>query len=324
MIKSKYKLGLIIQGAVVTYGQGPNNCKRGFNAIDSIMANIIDYRSMVDCIVLSTWKNQHFNVDDFKSVGLDECITSIYPPEIDHDNRLKQFISTMAGVQALKKSGSDFIIKIRTDQVVPAAPLIEWILSSLHLFNSSQTNTLETVGRICLSEYRSDTPFYAGDFIFAGWTLDIERFCRSILDMRNTHLHPCIGVDYILKYYSRIDDSFNQYLMNLWLPIIYVSDKQNSTAQWYWELFRSRHLLVIPKVIFTSITWRGRLMTDILSPNVLKGFSFHEDLILLKEPVRLNHQAWSINRLRSLFKTIYYEFTRYFRAIIKHYIYLRP
>lgn len=54
------KWGLVIQGPLVTYGQGPNNVESGFSAISTININIQNFLSIVDHIVLSIWDDENF------------------------------------------------------------------------------------------------------------------------------------------------------------------------------------------------------------------------------------------------------------------------
>ena len=46
--------GLIIQGPVVSYGQGPNNVETGFSALNSVDTNIANFSPYVSKIIVST------------------------------------------------------------------------------------------------------------------------------------------------------------------------------------------------------------------------------------------------------------------------------
>ena len=60
------KIGLVIQGPIISYGQGPNINKNGFDATKCIYENIKNFKDLVECIVISTWENSCLNFHNEK------------------------------------------------------------------------------------------------------------------------------------------------------------------------------------------------------------------------------------------------------------------
>jgi hypothetical protein len=62
-MNSAINWGLVIQGPIIGFGQGPNNSKSGFNAYEVIQKNIAAFAPYVENIVVSTWIGSGFNLD---------------------------------------------------------------------------------------------------------------------------------------------------------------------------------------------------------------------------------------------------------------------
>jgi len=56
--------GIIIQGPIISFGQGPNNVKAGFSALNSIENNIKNFLPYVSKIVVSTWEDSGLNFQE--------------------------------------------------------------------------------------------------------------------------------------------------------------------------------------------------------------------------------------------------------------------
>ena len=49
------KIGIVIQGPLVTYGQGPNNSNGGFYSLETILENVERMSKFGFCYIVSTW-----------------------------------------------------------------------------------------------------------------------------------------------------------------------------------------------------------------------------------------------------------------------------
>ena len=314
--------GLVIQGPVVSFGQGPNNVTSGFSAREAIEANIKSFAPYVCQIVVSTWENSGL---DFRSRFSDNVvlIENRLPVQRDHDNRIKQFVSTYEGVKFLAaNSNATHILKIRTDQVVDPA-IIRW-LNDFFMVCAKWFDREKTLQEsfIVFSDMRKDNPFYLGDFIFAGTCKDLVAFCKANLGYGTRNLHPSIGIDYILKHLSVNDKPFKWNFYQT-MPFLWqVSNRSNRCVQSYWDDIRQSRLSVIPSSIFGSIVWRGRPMSDVL-PDYREGFSFHEEWLAMKlerdDSVQSRAAKFLIPTQETI-ATAKYEYVRYWKAVLKVYL----
>ena len=64
------KIGVVIQGPFITYGQGPNNKPEGFNSVETILKNINNIKNSGFKYVLSTWLPQN----DSEKIILDNLL----------------------------------------------------------------------------------------------------------------------------------------------------------------------------------------------------------------------------------------------------------
>ena len=304
--------GLIIQGPIISFGQGPNNVEAGFSALNSIETNIIKFLPYVSKIVVSTWENSGLNFQDkyFSKVVLIENI----PPENDPDNRAKQFTSTYSGAKYLTlNSQVTHILKIRTDQLIDPK-IIDWFNYFFSKYDNSTSEELNyQESFLFFSDMMKNNPFYMGDFIFAGKSNDIVSFCKSNLKFKGKNIHPEIGKDYILKHLLLNSSLFwNFFYKNI--PFLWqVSNNSNNAIQSYWTYVMKKNMAVIPSSFFWSIVWRNRLMSDVIS-NQNKDFIFYEDwnkILTIKEKnLKLKNLRFLIPTIEVI-KNIKYQLIRY-------------
>jgi hypothetical protein len=275
--------GLIIQGPTISYGQGPNVNKEGFNSIQTIFENIKNFIPFVNKIVISTWDQSNLNLQpytqDDRNIFLIESIT----PKNSYDNRLKQFISTYAGVNFIKNNFNDVthVLKIRTDQLIDPN-LIKW-LTDIYLQQniSKELSRYNQEDKIIFSDSLISTSFYLGDFIFAGRINDIYTFCKANLLKNN--IHPTIGIDYILKYLKFTDKDFYQYFFSNVPITLQISNNKQEFFNNNWHYLYKNRFLVMPQQYFDSIVWRGKKIIEII-PTYKSSFQFFEEWLTLPEP----------------------------------------
>lgn len=323
-MNSTINWGLVIQGPIIGFGQGPNNSKSGFNAYEVIQKNIEAFAPYVEKIVVSTWVGSGFtlsNDDLSKGVAL---LENQMPSERDHDNRIKQFTSTLAGINFLNQTPSiTHVVKIRTDQLIDPT-LIMW-LTDFYFNPPKGIDKKDTTQKnyLIFSEYRKDSPFYLGDFVIAGEKEDVAQFCKSNVSFGAKNLYPSIGIDYVLKYLFRTDRTLHSHFY-AFIPMLWqVANLNNMAAQSYWANILHNRFSIIPKYFYETIQWRGRHMTEVLSPEVIAGFSFFEEWSQTRGSKRINLISKNCAYFfpnRQVFYTAKYEYIRYFRAIFKYYL----
>lgn len=311
--------GLVIQGPVVSYGQGPNNSELGFSSISTIEKNVSNFFQYVSYIVVSTWENSglDFKFNNNNKIVLIENKTI---KDCDFDNRRKQFLTTLEGCKYLHlNTDVTHILKIRTDQLIDPT-IIEWLC-----FFFSNTNPSNRVKRnfqedyLVFSDMLPDNLFYVGDFIIAGTKNDLISFCSASLHFSQKNLHPSIGVDYVLKYLSLNDKSFWNYFFKI-LPLLFqISNKRNTSPQAYWKIIKHSYLSVIPSNYFESIIWRGKLMSDVL-PFLKNKFEFYDDWAKnINENLDKSKNKKIIDIIpdRQTLIKAKYEYYRYFKIFLK-------
>ena len=317
------KWGLVIQGPTISFGQGPNNAENGFSAISTIEQNIKYFSPYVCHIVISTWENSGLtfkNIDTSKTVLIENKI----PKGPDFDNRRKQFITTLEGCKFLSlNSDATHILKIRTDQLVDPK-IIEWLkafFKNSNNINEKNNNFQENF--LVFSDSLSNNPFYLGDFIFAGTKNDLISFCEANVDFLSKNLHPSIGTDYILKYFSLKDVQFWKSFYK-YIPLLFqISNKRNKASQQYWRKISDNYVSVIPSEFFETIIWRGKSMYDVL-PDYKNKFTFYDDWFKTKN----NNITFDLKTKKS-FKYLFptsetlfrakYEYKLYWKKLLKFY-----
>ena len=131
------KLGLIIQGPIISTGRTGKSANISFNeikaehivnfdCIDNIVKIFNNYRSVFDYIVCITWEDQDSSlIRKLRNVIPSQCLvivkdttTEIEPKGnlIPANNKYRQFLSIYEGSKILSELGCDYIAKIRSDQ----------------------------------------------------------------------------------------------------------------------------------------------------------------------------------------------------------------
>jgi hypothetical protein len=310
--------GLVIQGPLVTFGQGGNNRESGYEATVAINENIKAFSSKVTKIIVSTWENSGFVSDeDITNVVI---LENALPCGSDPDNRKKQFLSTQAGIKYLAlNSNVSHVLKIRTDQIVPPI-IIEWLTE---FFISQQpTSGSKKHGKIVFSEFIKSEKFFVGDFIFAAEISDLTNFVKANVLLKN-NFHPSIGVDYFLKHiFCNDQDNFKRVFVKGVPLIAQISRIDIEVINNYWTYQLIENCSFLPRFISDEFIWRDRKMKDIN----LKDFCYYEEWMSIRkknEHFKLSNKKTEIFDVLLInshaLKSIKYEYKRYFKARLKFY-----
>ncbi len=318
--KSNIKWGIIIQGPIITYGQGGNNCKKGYDSTDTINENIKIFSPLVDQLVISTWIESGFSFkkNNFNNVFL---IENQLPPCNDPDNRKKQFYSTQAGLIYLKKNTKvTHVLKIRTDQLIPLK-LIDW-LTNLFTVDEKMIDRYNVGNKIVFSEFIRSEFFYVGDFIFAGEINNIFNFININIEI-SKNLHPSIGIDYFLKYLTKSDKkNFYKHFSTVFPLIIQVAMKKNESVRNYWISQLTDKCIFLPRLIANEIIWRGKKMVD-LNFDHFCYFEEWENIFITNRDIELLEKKMNLIDLlkieKNVLNIVIYEYKRYINLRFKYY-----
>ncbi len=263
------KFGLVIQGPVTTFGDGPNNSKEGFLTDDCINGNIESFSSLVEKIVISTWEGCGLSPTQSSSKVV--IIENEAIHGFDFLNQRKQFFTTQSGVEWLRKNTDcTHVLKIRTDQLVPPE-LIPWLQN---FYENSNFQARNQEDFLMFSEALKGESFYAGDFMFAGTIKDISNFCRAVLCAEG-RVHPMNSCDYVLKWLQLIDNKFLS--DSSMLTRSFLTARNTLRIQYLWNEVLKDRICLPPKEIYKKIQWRGKPMPDVLE-SIDTAFFFNEDI----------------------------------------------
>lgn len=291
--------GVVIQGPRMTFGQGPNNTPQGFDSADVVGRNVRNFRNAGCEVVVSSWLEC-----ELSEAAHGARLVESSAPRFDPDNRRKQFVSMLAGCQALSKEVTH-VLKIRTDQLVPTT-LLEWIESVVETDLSSESRSTGP-GRIVVSEFLPIADYYVGDFVFGGKRDDVQSFAEVNVGFGPKVLHPTIGVDYVLKYLSRVEPSFEERLSPLVPYAIQIADPRNVDARDAWHAWKYMYFVPLPREEFMKFEWRGRDMPSVLD---WSRFEFNDEA----QGVQRQSSPGRLTAWRVLASKVYEAYSRYWRA----------
>lgn len=268
-------IGIVIQGPVKSYGQGPVQSAAGYDATSDILETADILTRLEIPFVISGWEGERKKA----GISVPSSVAWLESPPLrnDPDNRQKQFVSTWAGFQYLRNASSppEYIFKIRTDQVW-SEEFFHWLAED----RPAATVPLSSFQNdyLLFSDSIENHPYYLGDFILGGRADDFKRFLRSFLDYpASKPAHPVIGYDYVIRYLLR-DPAFKNCLLRgvpLWWQAAHT--KRGAPLVPYWHYARRSFFSLIPRKYFISMRWRGGKVEEIIRETVLNRFRFNED-----------------------------------------------
>jgi len=248
------KWGLVVQGPRFSTGlkgivrlvpDSPNVNSKGYDSLLDITRNLTRAREFFDRAVISGWSGDIFDLGKIDTNWCAQISSEI--PKLDWDNRRKQIVSTLSGVDFLEGQGITHILKIRSDQLLPEG--FFWWLTNVWANGEEESKLL-------VSDALSTEPFYLGDFIWAGRTRSLQNFLNSISAFGPHILHPVIGIDSTLKYLSSRSDFPSFFLPNISLDW-QLCDPRNQSVTEYWKKALPEEFSTMPHEFFSQIEWRG-------------------------------------------------------------------
>lgn len=207
--------GLIIQGSLVSSGRksgktahlGWRNIREEdwvqYDCRENIRNIIREFGHLFDAVVVSTWKQDVREDDRWEGATLvasdDSALPRRYRKDKQgrtiEDNRFRQMLSVLAGIEHIEKhSQVDMVVKVRTDQHVDVARMLEFIKRAQVL----KTYTPEVI--FVPSIMREDVRYGILDFYFAGSVSAMRTFHQSLFLYNAFEFDPSIHRELWLKY----------------------------------------------------------------------------------------------------------------------------
>lgn len=247
-------IGVIIQGPLITFGQGPNNSIEGFNSCYTITENIKAINRLGFNYIISTWNANNSDeltiIKQLNDLNLN-LITIDSPNIVDPDHRYKHHFGINAGLNELSKD-VNFIVKIRTDQ-----------LYQNKFWDFMVSISEQDTEKLCISELYYE-PFFMGDFIYAGKRSVIEKFIIGFLDYKRTNFHPCLAMDIGIKYYNTC--KFKKFPLPLFVYFVFMPNYTRNL----WNNFIQDNIIVIPKNVRNGILWRNIPISKIITCDLFR------------------------------------------------------
>lgn len=141
-------------------------------------------------IILSTWiDEEHQYIENFKCKGI-EIVQSQKPDFPGHGNINMQFISTRAGLDRAKELNAKYICKIRTDQRIYHANILEYMINLVNYFPVRNEDFIKPQEKriVCCGMEYGDMfyPYLVSDFFYFGTVNDIYALFDCELDTRHS------------------------------------------------------------------------------------------------------------------------------------------
>ena len=262
------KLGVVIQGPLVSFGQGPNNSIGGFDTLETMLKNIKAMGEYDICYIVSTWSpsnQQEQNIFDSLEESDVNISHDLSPIEFDPDHRYKQHFGILKGAEILLEKHGEIthFAKIRTDMLMPES-FWEWVCATCN----------KNEDRLYVSELM-DRPFYQGDFVYLAKREVFFSFLTTVVGYKGRIIHPSIAFDMGLKHcearnfgykYGHGQGGKIRFLIDFLFRPGYVRNN--------WNKFIFQYMGVIPGEIWLDIKWRDRRIGSFLQAAWFKFDSF--------------------------------------------------
>lgn len=248
------KKALIIQGPLVTSGLSgaslhPENtfsgCHRveNFDCVQPIMENIGLSGDSFDEIILSTWPEADTSkLSEVLGLRIRKCQTQekvlVKFADSRPNNKLKQARGVLEGLLAAEKAGCEFAVRVRTDQVLDCARLLE--------------DSIQFPEKITVPYYDSKIPFFIQDFFIAGTVENLRVFYSGPLTMRA--VYRSAHYDHFFRYLIlKHSNWFKLEPLSFFPGFGGLMPSQLSLIKHAWD----RYFRPAPVEIWNGLKWRG-------------------------------------------------------------------
>ena len=254
------KIGLVIQGPLISIGrtgdklhQSPEQLKREggvlhYDCRPNINRIIAEFGPLFDAIVVSTWDNELKPGDAFPGATI---VSALDPGGIKQENHYKdnnkfrQFISTLNGLNELEKRGIEHAVKIRTDIYLDLRGLID-------SFAAGARGNPRAIGATVVHPQT----FLLHDLYFMATVDSLKRFCEGILAHDKFEFIPSVHREMILKHaYAEYKDEIgvpDSAYFPMWPP----GGVSKETRKVFEHMFKNVYFSLDPE-LFRKTLWRG-------------------------------------------------------------------
>ncbi len=258
----KPKIGLVIQGPLMSIGRAGNNLhaspdqiqKDGgiihFDCHENINRIISEFGHLFDEIVISTWDNEIKEGESFQGAKLISVPDPGGIKQIGHykdNNKYRQFISTLNGLLELEKSGVEYAVKARTDSWVDLEKLLESFFSGVEKSPNEQAIYATVV---------HPRTFMLHDLYFASTLKAMKDFCEAILAFDKFEFISSVHREMVLKHayvLYRKEISVPDWAYFPFSPPSGVSAESRKIFDYMFE----KIFFSLDPEIFRTTTWRG-------------------------------------------------------------------
>jgi hypothetical protein len=265
------KIGLVIQGPLLSIGRTGNNLhaspeklqKEGgvirYDCRGNINRIIEEFGHLFDEIIISTWDEEVKPGESFPGAKLISAPDPGGIKQVGHykdNNKHRQFISTLNGINELEKSGIDYVIKTRTDISLPLDKLLE------SFFAHDTTKIGATVVH--------PTTFLLHDLYFVAELKVLKKFCEAIEAYDKFEFIPSVHRDMILKH------AYLEYRSQIgvpdwaYFPFYPPSGISVNTRKIFDYMFEHVYFSLSPEV-FRETLWRGTPFPEDHISSLTKG-----------------------------------------------------
>lgn len=264
----------VIQGPIITYGQGPNNAAGGFNAVACISANIRALNANGIKYIFCIWEDDEAlakqNFDDTVPFNI---LKNPYPLDMDH--RFKHHYAILEGIKYLERKYNmgpdDLVFKIRSDMEMPDA---FW-----EMINKNP------IGNKLLVSHLFDS-FYIGDFLYAGKLPVLKKFTESITGTYPNIYHPSISHDLGIKYYSAF---FKLKPLSNYAISMFGFICMEPLLSRIWKTFITKRLTTLSEQVWNDIKWRDKPIKTVVKS---ADFCFSENAL------PTSNSFWSLEKYK--------------------------
>lgn len=250
-------IGIVIQGPIRSNGRRLSDLEAlEYDCTRDIQEMLrLSISSKITPIVI-TWKNE--NLSGFSKVERAYIKTIAFPKrnilsrlrnDWEGNSKYRQFYSTLEGIKYLKKKKCKYILKVRTDTLVPLdilAPYLEKLSKSIDSTN------------IYTPMIDLEKPNLFSDFYFFASSNLLQDFCELILYTKEI----CANIHYDV-FYRFLKFTLSSKVNLKDISIIYPKNRKYTLKQI--KFIRngiSNVYKPLPKKIWTNTTWRGSKIGD--------------------------------------------------------------
>lgn len=258
----KKKIGLVIQGPLLSIGRAGNNLHQSpeqllktggviqYDCRENISRIIREYGHLFDEIVVSTWDNEVSPSDGWVGAKLISVPDPGGVKQVGHykdNNKVRQFLSTLNGVKELEKHGIEYAVKTRTDTYLDFEKLVESFSAGIEA-NPNHQSIYATVVHA--------PTFMLHDLYFASTTKAMKEFCEAILDFDKFEFVYSVHRDMVLKHAYVMYKDVIDVPDYAYFPFSPPSGVSASTRKIFDYMFENVFFSLDPDV-FWSTLWRG-------------------------------------------------------------------